>query len=1705
MAVVTEQELNNFSQLLSDTSPKGDEIINNNITESDLLAFEAMLPPVPSEDSTEVNTIPFQLVENLTKKRVIDWTKERIDKEKETLDKIVNPFGLRGVLQPTARRTPEQDLALDSWWRDQGQFVPRSVLTEMGVQGGNAVPTTQQLQRLESVQRVEDLRAALNLTPTITEDPIKESFMAKAARGAGAAPQTATMAATPQIEPIAQQLIKNASLEDAERVLQIMGTSPLDFPPELIEFTEQEIEVKKIMPDVIKTIGEQPLTILLGTDFFNKLAFGLPGFLSEKGLSPVENLLGLQKGSEATFQTAVARVREQIAAEDPRITTQLALGAGGVAADLIKFALLPDPSKLKVFAKLSPAVKAAIGVGSRAGLVALLEAPEEGETIEERTKEVAIATGVGALTGATLTKLLEGAKAIFTKIKDLPVARQADEILLNNPDIGLSKQETISLLKHLKSTNPEQFKIAISGGRPPARKVVSRIVPELPTGFRGGFAEIQKPGEFAKKAIEKAAPELKGPAAVAAAKALSAKAIPVKSIKPTKILTKAEVLSFQESNLVTGEDVNIRIVPDEKSRRLIQGSEKEIAKLKTQKAQLQADKKVALTKAKAVGITEKQAAVERIRAQKNEALSKVKAAEIAKKEGAIDKLRERLGVKLETTIEGAKAKIDKINQATEFKEGLRKDAISMLQAVPKDLRADFMARASKIGLQSQRPETALKALRKLTEQISIGVDRAEQRTVIGRIKTETDRIEEKYRRGVERLGKLPEPQRSQIMELIDSTDFKKLTDPKEADLVSLQTTVKRLSSQLAGNIEALDADVEDALKLPTNGRVQELLRLSQKKVADMDLDDLLFFEQSLTNLVHNASLKKSLLVKGGLKPIEGALKEISGEIKPTRRARKEAGKEVKQPERTGLQKVVDVTKKLTVLDDSHLDTLVELSTANQRDTSRQILDADLHEGQRTTAIVIWDSVQKSAEAFEKIGFTLLSQLEPKRVVTLAGQKIKIEEDFLVKLEMHMRSPDNLRAILKTKGWTIEGKDFDYPDDIDRMAELQAIRAQLPEMSKGIADWTKKLNVGTLRPVVNETALASQGHELARDDNYTSRPRSIPQRVEGGKDDISIPPEQRSRFLPRTGGTARLRLDRWSTDFLDMIESEAFFHGMSIPLRNARIILSSDSFQTDMRAAGRELELKNMITILRRTQGIQSSKSLIEVLGSKIMRGFTSAALGFRISTRGTQVMSFYAAQAETGIRPGATLKPQPKWVAERILEDSAVFALRERGQRIGAEIGANAALDAFDLLFFDKTPKLAQKGFRGITKGDSFARDNIYQELVVPEILQKARNGKNVNPFEWEGMEVADLPAMNDQDTKAFRYAAARRLEYVFRRTQPMFDMLDRSVTLGNPRVFQRSLFIFRTALEAQENIIQRSINAYAGSPKTVADKKALTSDLMSVAASATAVAIWKRAFKWAVATGATAALAAFGVFKFKDKKEKDEIASTLAKDTFKNIIRLNKMGKFIVDFSEQAANTWTGDGYNWNRETFELPIMDVLQSGGEAGVALTQSIVDVGKLDEFVEEVTTLDRDFNEQLADSIAKDMSNAIGSSFEFGARITGIPVLAPFQEFIKPFLQTTKIKLIREITFDDMENPNAYAQRIHDIFEERSELRKQSKTKRLTSAGDGLMKTLDVFASRANNAAEIIKQTADPAERKRFFATFERGMATIEQQIKDFKEE
>jgi hypothetical protein len=1132
------------------------------------------------------------------------WTSEKVD---EALKNLQVSTGVNDLIPPTEI---EQQQRLDAWWRQTGQFIPRHVLDQIGIVGGEKVPTLEESIRLEGKQQVTAVKDFLGIERPKGKDPLEALVPIDMD-----ITDPTGISRPKSLKPEMTDIIKAASLEDLKVIRQAIAGNPLDFEEGMAQAINDEIKIKENLPAIYEMIGEKPLVILLGTDFFNKLAFNLPEFTSRKGLSPTESLLDLPKGSESQFIRAVARVREQIAEQDPRTLTQIGLQTGNIAASLIKFVLIPDPSKARVFAGLSPAVKSAIGVGTRAGLVELLQAPKPGETVEQRIESVAVTTGIGAVTGTVLTKAIELVKGVPRQLRAAKLHKEIPQV---------SQQEWVGILKSLEEKR--LISLEIKPPIEPARRIA-------PAGFRVGMADIEPIKKGIGKVV-KATPKAKEAAAVAAAKtALRLKT--QAAVKPTRILTKKEALSLQQSNLVTGEGEKIRIVPDVKMKKAIQAKENEIAKLKTRRNELMAEKKFAVAKTQAV--------------------------EIRKKEEALAKLKEKAGIKLEQTIEGSKAKIAKIRAAKEFKDSLRNDTVSMITAIPKELRAGFINRASKVK--------TLKGLQKLTDEVEAGIEKFDRKIAAGDLRQTIKELESKNRLGKVRLGKIPSPQREKIIEIIDEISTKRIStqlEPGEeeiktfadldvkarrgreqllgADLESLQKVTQRLSSELAGGLEALDAETEAALRLP-NERVRRLNLLTQKNVDEIDTEDIKLVTQSLQQLANNAKLKGQLLTKEGFKPLKGAIKTVTEkEIATTTAARRKAGKivagEAVETQKGKLQKTAEFGKKIAFLDDAHLDTLVQLSTNPDSPVTKQILDIDLHEGMRKSSERLRGWINDSAEEFEKIGFKDTGQIKEKVEITLGGKKIKIEKDFLIKLELHSRSPDNLRAILTTEGWQIGSEKITYPLDaqgndlVDRLGELREALKTVREDAtlKGIADWANKLNPDRAK-AINETFRRLNGFDIARDPFYTSRPRVLPRRVEGGKD-ISVPPEQQGQYLPRTGGTKPIRLERWSDDFLSGLESDASLE-MAIPLRNARILVSSPQFQNAMNEAGRGIELQNMITILRRIQGVTTSRSTLEVFGGMIQRGVTTSALGFRVSTIGTQAMSYPAAFAEinTPMRP----------------------------------------------------------------------------------------------------------------------------------------------------------------------------------------------------------------------------------------------------------------------------------------------------------------------------------------------------------------------------------------------------------------------------------------------------------------------------------------
>jgi hypothetical protein len=446
-----------------------------------------------------------------------------------------------------------------SWWTEQGRFLPKHVLNEIGV--NNPGTTARDLEQEERRARAQSVKGFLGIKddgdPLAIKTPITGQKI-DAVTGA-TVKLTDAEKQTQEVEAKLQAL----SLDDLKSVRDTIIDSPLDFTDETSQAVDKEIGIKKHLPGVLEAISEKPMLIVWGTPFFDTFLGNIPG-----RTNAFDKLFGVLPGEVKSATEALSRARAMILAEDPRLTTRMALGMGDTSAELVKFALLPDPSKIKHFTKLSKAAKAAIGVGSRAGMVELLKAPADQETIDERMATVAKAVGIGAVTGAVLSK-------IVTFVQDIPLKKQAAAIVKRFPQIKQS--EALDIVRAIKEN--ELISLTIKPPIAPARRIA-------PTGFRLGMAEIEKPGAFGKGIAKGAAKATeRGQKAVAAA---AAKLAGVKPVIPKKVVTPQQAGPFGPGFEGKGETPFRVVSAPAQVRRSIQAGENAVAKLKTRLAQQQA-------------------------------------------------------------------------------------------------------------------------------------------------------------------------------------------------------------------------------------------------------------------------------------------------------------------------------------------------------------------------------------------------------------------------------------------------------------------------------------------------------------------------------------------------------------------------------------------------------------------------------------------------------------------------------------------------------------------------------------------------------------------------------------------------------------------------------------------------------------------------------------------------------------------------------------------------------------------------------------------------------------------------------------------------------------------------------------------------------------------------------------------------------------
>lgn len=814
----------------------------------------------------------------------------------------------------------------------------------------------------------------------------------------------------------------------------------------------------------------------------------------------------------------------------------------------------------------------------------------------------------------------------------------------------------------------------------------------------------------------------------------------------------------------------------------------------------------------------------------------------------------------------------------------------------------------------------------------------------------TKRIHKDYKLGRKQLGKLDIATRKKVEALLAGIDPAKLSAKKLHDIKGLAQHLNGIAEKLREGL-ITEAEAQDQFISIPEHRLASLNRLSKQSLRKMDTADIQQLTESLKQYVGNFELKQRLRGERRGKMLGQAKADVHQEM----------------VQRPGFEQSTDVTNRagrgtlsrILTTDSAHLDTLTGFLTHNDAKVTQQLFDSDLQEGSRARDRIERRALETIRARLDAIGMTLddFTTLKQPRTVVIGGETLQIAGEHLLSIYRHSQDDYNLRALLNASGYRVGERNTKAFQSVE---ELYEAIDQLSEKERAYSDIYQEVNNTITAPAINKASLELEGYELATNPTYWPLRYVQPSRIAGRGSDVAI--EDYGRYKPRVGGTGHLRITPYSHEMLRGLQEDATYAGMMIPIHNARTVLNDLTLQNHARDLGQKDTVEAIIQILRNVQGASSSHSVAEHLGKKILNRYAQSVLSLRISTIGTQVCSMPAALAEIDGKYAVGVTPSAHRLA-MLEKHSDPLWKRWRSRHITVEMGNIAAGSAPEVLFFDKHP-WAEKPLKALVASD---------RQTIGMIAGAVEN-------EIQGTRT-DLAVGSD----AYWEAVARRTETVVRRTQPMWDMLNRSVLSADPGALKRSLLMFRSALEAQYNIVLRAHNRYAKIENpTMSDKMDRARADTSVFLSASMVAIWKRLLRWGMGAGAAALLVGLGV---KEPGEADDendksVLTTLAIDTSQNILGLlpggNAFGPVVRNTVEVAMGEST-----WGRGPYDNPIADVIEGVGTVLFVHTPELV----------------RDIATEDWEEAQKDGLRLLDNALDTTAKLTGMPYSGPRGEVIR----------------------------------------------------------------------------------------------------------
>ncbi|KKL21896.1 hypothetical protein LCGC14_2440860, partial [marine sediment metagenome] len=423
-------------------------------------------------------------------------------------------------------------------------------------------------------------------------------------------------------------------------------------------------------------------------------------------------------------------------------------------------------------------------------------------------------------------------------------------------------------------------------------------------------------------------------------------------------------------------------------------------------------------------------------------------------------------------------------------------------------------------------------LDKIFDDIGKHIDKAKVNNSVDSIRRALKGAASKYRDKTGKFAKAPDEIRP-ILESLDKS-MAGITKKSQTAGTDIQGFTQLADDMVSGLNSAL-AGKGEVLGIPA-GLADDLYSLSVARGEKLTADEIETLANLTRMVIHRADQSHLIRMGDNIIAVEDAVANSFERVI----ARKVIPR--KNP-------VTEPFKKLYGVDSDHPITLLEKMFGEGSNMS--VLLDDLYEGETKAFGIMRNSydIIKDYMIRNNLEDDVFKGLKKKVTVRMGGKDVKLTRDEVLGMAMSSRDPWVFDQMTRTAGYRIGGVDR-FAASIDELADMFALLTP-KEMKLGTVMF--ELNGNYLSQIVNEASLQLNGIKLATYPQYYPSHRALNEKLYGPSWAFRTA-ETQSNFMPRMGGTGRMRVNAFSRELMDYTQNAAMYNGTSASMRSLKTVL-----------------------------------------------------------------------------------------------------------------------------------------------------------------------------------------------------------------------------------------------------------------------------------------------------------------------------------------------------------------------------------------------------------------------------------------------------------------------------------------------------------------------------------------------------------------------